>query len=395
MKILIADDQAFIRNAVSEMLRTQGYEVVTASNGQQAIDLYSEQRPDLLVMDYHMPMKTGLEVLEFIRLERNDQLPTIIMSSNEDENVIVQSFNLGVDDYIEKPVGIRELFARIQRLLAKAYGQMPADTGNPGQTARVLQKKYVGVVIPCYNEAERLSGKQFTDFIHSNVGYHLCFVNDGSRDQTLEILQALQKGREEYISVYNMEQNGGKAEAVRQGVRFLAKDAGFDYIGYLDADLSTDFNDYNDLVKTIISSEYKLVSGSRISRVGANITRNGAREIISRTINFIIRKILGMSFQDTQCGAKVMTREVAENVFSEKFITRWLFDVEIFMRMKKFYGRKSVENLIYEQPLKRWIHADGSKLSMKDSMKIVLQLSRIALHYKNYTPSSNPSLSNA
>ena len=69
-------------------------------------------------------------------------------------------------------------------------------------------------------------------------------------------------------------------------------------------------------------------------------------------------------------------------MFNEKFVTRWLFDVEIFLRMKKFYGKEKVQQFICEQPLKRWIHADGSKLSMSDSMKIVGQLVKIASHYK-------------
>ena len=116
--------------------------------------------------------------------------------------------------------------------------------------------------------------------------------------------------------------------------------------------------------------------------MGANITKESARKIISKTINLIIQKILGMPFKDTQCGAKVMNREIAATMFNKKFITKWLFDVEIFMRMRKHYGKKEATNMICEQPLKRWIHADGSKLSMKDSVKIIGQLAKIAVVYK-------------
>ena len=395
MKILVADDQAFIRNAVIAELVEQKHEVFAATNGIKAIELYDQFRPQLILVDHHMPDKTGLEVLEYIRLVKKDNIPAIIMSANEDENIILRSFEIGVDDYIEKPVGIRELMARIQRLLIKHYGAAGASAGEQPTRQRLLQKKYIGVVIPCYNEATRLSGKDFTNFTDANLGYHLCFVNDGSKDNTLEVLRGLQKGREEHISIYDMPKNGGKAEAVRQGILHLIADPNFDLVGYLDADLSTDFQDFDDLVKTITSSDTRLVSGSRISRVGANITRAGARQIISKVINYIIRQILGMSFQDTQCGAKVMQREVAESVFQDKFITRWLFDVEIFLRMKKFYGADSVKSLIYEQPLKRWIHAEGSKLSMKDSLKIIGQLARIAMYYRNYQSTNIASVPHA
>lgn len=115
--------------------------------------------------------------------------------------------------------------------------------------------------------------------------------------------------------------------------------------------------------------------------MGADITKESARKIISMTINMIIQKILGMPFKDTQCGAKIMDREIASTMFNKKFITKWLFDVAIFMRMRKHYGKNDAKRMICEQPLKRWIHADGSKLSMKDSVKIVGQLAQIALVY--------------
>ncbi|RAJ77409.1 glycosyl transferase family 2 [Chitinophaga dinghuensis] len=392
MKILIADDQSFIRHAVVTELKQQGHDVLSANNGTEAVSLYNTEQPHLVMVDYNMPGQNGLEVLEYIRQVKQDNIPVIVMSSNEDEDTIVRAFEAGADDYIEKPVGIRELLARIHRLLQRIYGDKHDSSQEKNPHGRRLQKKSIAVVIPCYNEEKRLSTAEFTSFSDSNYGIHLCFVNDGSKDNTLEILHGLSEGREDFISVFNMEQNGGKAEAVRQGILHMASKGEFDYIGYLDADLSTDFNDLNDLVNTITTNGYKIVSGSRISRVGANITKNGAREIISKVINLIIRNILGMSFQDTQCGAKVMATEIIPYTFHEKFITRWLFDVEIFMRIKKQYGKDMVSSLIYEQPLKRWIHADGSKLSMKDSLKIVGQLARIAVHYRNYQPVQTPAL---
>ena len=77
-----------------------------------------------------------------------------------------------------------------------------------------------------------------------------------------------------------------------------------------------------------------------------------------------------------------MRRDIVNEVFKDKFITRWIFDVEIFKRMGKMYGVKNAISMICEQPLKKWIHVDGSKLSMKDSVKIVGQLAQIAVHYR-------------
>ncbi|MBT8321749.1 MAG: response regulator [Eudoraea sp.] len=379
MKILTIDDQQLILLSLQKRLSELGYEVRTASGGQEGIRAFGSFNPDLVLLDINMPGTSGLKVIQYIRNEKNSQVPILVMSGNTQDNVIAEGFKLGITDYLKKPMSLEEIQIRIQKVIGepKQYLNTPFIEKN-----QVLQKHCVGVVIPCYNEADRLSGTDFKDFVNKHLGYHLCFVNDGSTDNTLEVLKELQKGSEKGISVYNCKRNGGKAEAVRQGIAHLAQDPQFDFIGYLDADLSTDLGDFDQLVKTLADSDYKIVSGSRIDRMGANITKESARKIISKTINLIIRSILGMNFKDTQCGAKIMRREIAQHMFTKKFITRWLFDVEIFMRMRNFYGKERVQQYICEQPLKRWIHADGSKLSMKDSIKIVGQLAQIAWHYR-------------
>ncbi len=380
MKILAIDDQQLILLSVEKRLRELGYTIRTADTGQKGIALFESFKPDLVIVDINMPDMTGLEVVKHIRFIKDSKTPIMVMSGNTDEDVIMDGFTLGIDDYLKKPVSLDEMAARIKRKIGA-----PENTStvfNEKKEGRMLQKNCVGVVIPCYNEEDRLSSGEFKNFAHKNLGYHLCFVNDGSTDKTLEVLEELRQGNPENISIYDCVKNGGKAEAVRQGTLHLVKDKQLDYIGFLDADLSTDFRDFDDLVKTIETSDFKIVSGSRIARMGANITKESARRIISLTINKIIQTILGMPFKDTQCGAKIMDREIATLMFKDKFITKWLFDVEIFMRMRKHYGKDEAKRLICEQPLKRWIHADGSKLSMKDSVKIVGQLAQIAYTYK-------------
>ena len=379
MKILTIDDQQLILLSVERRLSELGYSVKTANTGQMGIELFDSFEPDLVLVDINMPDMSGLEVVKHIKSGTKKGVPVLVMSGNAQENIIMDGFTLGIDDYMKKPVSLDEMAARIKRLVG---APIISDSSQVSTNARMLQKNCVGVVIPCYNEEERLLSTEFKDFAHKNLGYHLCFVNDGSTDKTLEVLEKLKKGSESNISIYNCEQNGGKAEAVRQGMLHLAKDEQLDYIGFLDADLSTDFRDFDDLVETLDQSNFKIVSGSRMSRMGANITKESARKIISMTINLIIRTILRMPFNDTQCGAKVMDRSVVPLLFDKPFITKWLFDVEMFIRMRKHYGKTEAKKFICEQPLKRWIHADGSKLSMKDSVKIVGQLAKIAFVYR-------------
>ncbi|NHN26619.1 glycosyltransferase [Flavobacterium jejuense] len=391
MKILVIDDQDLVLLSLEKSLTDLGYDVITAKSVTNGILKYDNHLPDLVLVDINIPENendvvknnhelvssaSGLDIVEHIKVIRESNTPVMILSGNTDETIIERGFTLGAEDYMKKPLSLTEIGLRVKRLIGSG------TIYKVEQESQLLQKGVIGVVIPCYNEEERLQSEAFKKFINRNLGYHLCFVNDGSKDNTLNLLNELAKGNEERISVYDCEKNGGKAEAVRLGMLHLAKDQQFDYIGFLDADLSTNFDDFQDLVTTISNSNFQIVSGSRMSRMGADITKESARAIISKTINFIIRKTLGMEINDTQCGAKIMTKEIIEKTFQTRFLTKWLFDVEIFMRMKKVYGSKEAKELICEQPLKRWIHADGSKLSMKDSVKIVGQIGQIAISYR-------------
>jgi CheY-like chemotaxis protein len=377
MKILAIDDQKLVLIPLESRLQELGYEVQIETNALKGVEAYDAFQPDLVIVDMNMPTVSGMEIVQHIRRDKKEQTPIMILSGNTDDDIITKGFDLGVNDYMKKPLSLNEVCARVKRLIG-----VPKNTAKARTETVMIQQRCVGVVIPCYNEAERLLSTEFIEFIDRNSGYHLCFVNDGSKDNTLEVLQNLQKGRENYITVYNCEKNGGKAEAVRLGMLHMAARTDLDYIGFLDADLSTDLADFDDLVSTIENSDFKIVSGSRISRMGANITKESARKVISMTINLIIRTILSMNFKDTQCGAKIFHKDVIHVSFDKKFITKWLFDVEIFMRMRLHFGLERAKAMMCEKPLKRWIHADGSKLSMKDSIKIIGQLGQIAWSYR-------------
>ena len=389
MKILAIDDQKLVLIPLKIRLKELGYEIVTETNALTGIALFSSFQPDLVIVDFNMPILSGIDVVKHIRNIKKSATPIIILSGNTDDKMITEGFDLGINDYMKKPLSLGEVCARVKRLI----GAPQAIDKAIKYKDVIIQKRCVGVVIPCYNEEKRLLSQNFTDFIDKNSGYHLCFVNDGSTDETLTVLNDLRKGREDFITIYNCVENGGKSEAVRQGMLYMAAKEGLDYIGFLDADLSTDLTDFDSLVSTIENSDYKIVSGSRINRMGANITKESARKIISLLINFIIRKILSLDFRDTQCGAKIFKKDVIEICFSEKFVTKWIFDVEIFRRITLYFGLEKTKQILCEKPLKRWIHADGSKLSMKDSINIIWQLGQVSRVYSKKKIKNKTSIS--
>lgn len=237
-----------------------------------------------------------------------------------------------------------------------------------------------GIIIPCYNEANRLDVSAFNEFIQSHENYHLCFVNDGSKDHTLEVLNKIQREASSQVSIVDVKKNAGKAAAVRSGARYLYNRTDIDYIGFIDADLSTDFKDFKKLVDTLQNNDaLTMVYGSRGKSEG-QIERNVFRKIFSQIVKLFIFMILGLPIEDTQCGAKVFKRDIIPLAYDKQFLTRWLFDVEIFLRMKKHFG-KDIMNRMYEQPLERWIHMDDSKLGVKDAIQIPLMLVNIWIAY--------------
>ncbi len=115
LKILIVDDEPPIRKLLRMGLTSQGYDVLEASNGKIALDMLAA-KPNLVILDLGLPDIDGLELLRRIRL-REDNLPVVVLSSRGDEAGKVEALDLGADDYITKPFGMEELFARMRAAL--------------------------------------------------------------------------------------------------------------------------------------------------------------------------------------------------------------------------------------------------------------------------------------
>mgnify|MGYP005838956683 CR=1 FL=1 len=118
--ILVVDDQASVRQLLREYLTEQGFRVLTASDGQEALHLARHEPPDLILLDIMMPRMDGYQFLRQYRQER--QTPVIIITAREEETDAVLGLDLGADDYIVKPFRMRELVARIQAVLRRVHG---------------------------------------------------------------------------------------------------------------------------------------------------------------------------------------------------------------------------------------------------------------------------------
>ena len=238
------------------------------------------------------------------------------------------------------------------------------------------------IVTPCYNEANRIDRQAFIDFARENPSVAFLFVNDGSRDNTLEILSELTHNQEN-LHLLNLEKNGGKAEAVRNGMLHAVNTLSPKYIGFWDADLATPLNEIPFFIEWIQKGDYEIITGLRLMRLGAKVVRKKSRHYFGRIFATVTASMLKISVYDTQCGAKLYKSEIVPALFEEKFITRWLFDVELLARYIRQFGHQQAKNKIYEYPVFSWEDIQGSQLKIKDFIKAPLELLKIKRRYLN------------
>jgi two-component system, OmpR family, KDP operon response regulator KdpE len=127
--ILVVDDEPPIRRLLRTSLTAQGYDVLEASAGQEAVDAVEREKPDLVILDLGLPDLGGIEVIRALR--QRSSLPIIVLSVRDDERGKVEALDLGADDYVTKPFGVDELVARIRTALRhrfQAQGEKPVFT---------------------------------------------------------------------------------------------------------------------------------------------------------------------------------------------------------------------------------------------------------------------------
>jgi DNA-binding response OmpR family regulator len=120
MKILLVEDDPLTIEALAELLRLEGFEVVEAKDGQSALSMLSQDKPDLVCLDIMMPGMNGFDVCRRIR-EMDARLPVLFISAKSEETDVVIGLELGADDFIRKPFTTGELMARIKAALRRAY----------------------------------------------------------------------------------------------------------------------------------------------------------------------------------------------------------------------------------------------------------------------------------
>lgn len=238
------------------------------------------------------------------------------------------------------------------------------------------------IIVPCYNEEKRLDLSEFEKFSLSNKDISFLFSNDGSTDKTELILTQFCERNSDSFSLYSMKVNSGKAEAVRCALLYACQQNKYEYVGFWDADLATPLEEIPYFINQLNQANKKIAIGSRMKRLGATVERKKSRHFLGRIFSTFSSIILKLPVYDTQCGAKIFHSSLFD-LFEEKFITKWLFDIELIARYRNKHGIGTALNTIIEVPVNTWIEKGGSKLKLTYMLKVPFELMKINNKY-NY-----------
>jgi DNA-binding response OmpR family regulator len=122
-RILLVDDDASLRQVIGQYLQSEGFATWEAADGEEALQVWREKRPDLLVLDWMMPQRSGIDVAREIRRQANT--PIVMLTARVEEADKLLGLELGADDYLTKPFSMRELVARIRAVLRRAHPEPP------------------------------------------------------------------------------------------------------------------------------------------------------------------------------------------------------------------------------------------------------------------------------
>lgn len=361
MKALIADDQELVLLFLEKCLSDLNIEVIKSRNITEAIDLYNQFLPDIVITDINMPVnhedvlfnnhllvegkKTGLDIVDYIKNIKKDAIPVLVLSGNTDENIKSRSLAIGATDFIEKQINYQYLTQKLSQIIAVNTSLLDAQYEN------FLGDKIVGVVIPCLLYVDKAKLIEYSDYIHKNASYQLCFLDDLSNKAYSQFLKKIKKQHKNRITIFKCRTKSGLSEGLRLAMLRLSQNHQMDYIGYLDKDLSVSLSQFNTMVEEIKKSSAKIVLGNPWCQMSKKAIEVNFRAKANNILLKFVRKVFGLQWCTSINTPKVMLKDVIVNTFQNQFYSDFTFDLEIIIRIKMAYFYGNLKNLILEKDI--------------------------------------------
>ncbi len=159
-RVLIVEDEPAVARGLEYALKEEGFEVFWARTGAQAIEITGRKQPDLITLDLRLPDMSGYDVCRALRTQNHRQ-PILMLTARDEELDKVLGLELGADDYMVKPYGLRELISRIRALLRRAYGDLAAPSADQVQRFAGLEIDLTRLEVRLDGDAVELTPTEF------------------------------------------------------------------------------------------------------------------------------------------------------------------------------------------------------------------------------------------
>jgi glycosyltransferase involved in cell wall biosynthesis len=235
----------------------------------------------------------------------------------------------------------------------------------------------LAMIVPCFNESQRLSTYYWNSIIKRTINVSWFFVDDGSTDDTFSLLQLLKENNN--VEVFRLQSNLGKAEALRMG--FLnALNRDFDFVGLIDSDESFNIHEVVELCNTFRTVEawqgasnlFAAIFLVRGNSNSSSVRPHLIRRYIGSFVSMMNKMIWPQLPRDTQCGFKFFrSTDILKESLGSKFSNSWFFEIELLMRLSKSdHGKLNIKEI----PITFCQHIEGSKTNGLNILKTGKQI---------------------
>ncbi len=352
MKILLIDDQKLILLRVCKYLVSFGHTVKKVTNMSDGIKIYDDFKPDLVITDIDMPvipnsnfelrfldyikMRAGLEIIKYIRSIKKESTPVVVLSGNNNAKMIQEAFDLGANEYLVKPLTLKEMGTCLDKVLGNKSSEIHIDLG-------VIEKTCVGIVIPFGTNSFAAAHDQLIDFIVRNNNVQVYLVGCANTAKLAAFSKRIPFDHKQRISVLNFDKELTKSQAIQLGMLHLENLHQFECIAYMDGN-SLQLTEFKKVMQNITHSTSLGIAIAAREKLSCSLFGFDMQRFIrQQRLKHILKNTPPSDFP---AGMAAFNTKLVAPIFTKIFKSESKLETEVIERIKEVLKKEGKSNLI-------------------------------------------------